>query len=130
MSNRVPTKKNLIAVVDDDLEMLESLELALLSAGYHTELFASAEKFLVVAQKLEAGCIIIDIKLGGMSGLDLVRALCAAGFAVPIVLITGSRDAVYRRQAIELGCAAFLLKPFTADQLIEAVATAINSKQN
>jgi FixJ family two-component response regulator len=130
MSNRVPKTKNLIAVVDDDLDMLESLELALLSAGYHTELFASAEKFLLVAQRLEAGCIVIDIHLGGLSGLDLVRALCVAGFAVPIVLITGSPDAVYRRQAIELGCAAFLLKPFTADQLIEAVAMAINSKQN
>jgi FixJ family two-component response regulator len=62
MSNRVPTK-NIIAVVEDDHEMLDSLELALLSAGYHTELFASAEKFLVAAQKLEAGCIVIDIQL-------------------------------------------------------------------
>jgi FixJ family two-component response regulator len=129
MSNRVPTK-NLIAVVDDDLEMLEALELALLSAGYHTELFASAENFLAAAQKLDAGCIVIDIQLGGMSGLDLVRALCAAGFAVPVVLITGSPEALYRRQAIELGCAAFLLKPFSTDQLIEAVARAIQSKQN
>jgi FixJ family two-component response regulator len=129
MSNRVPTK-NLIAVVDDDLEMLEALELALLSAGYHTELFASAETFLVAAQKLDAECIVIDIQLGGMSGLDLVRALCAAGFAVPVVLITGSPEALYRRQAIELGCAAFLLKPFSTDRLIEAVARAIQSKQN
>src|SRR5689334_8094535 len=107
MSNFV-SKKNIIAVVNDDLGMLEWLELALQSAGYHTELFSSAGEFLAAVPKLEVGCIIIDIELGGPSGLDLVRALCAAGFAVPIVLITGSPGDSYRRQAIELGCAAFL----------------------
>jgi two-component system, LuxR family, response regulator FixJ len=127
MSNFV-SKKNKIAVVNDDLGMLEWLELALQSAGYHTELFSSAGEFLAAVPKLEVGCIIIE--LGGLSGLDLVRALCAAGFAVPIVLITGSPENRYRPQAIKLGCAAFLGKPVSTDQLIEAVARAIRSTHN
>jgi FixJ family two-component response regulator len=60
----------------------------------------------------------------------LVRALCAQGFALPVIFITGSHDELHRRQAMELGCAAFLLKPFSAERLIEAVRKAIGSKLN
>ena len=120
----------MIVVIDDDLEILHSLELMLSLCGYHTKLFASAEEFLSAAPTLEAACLVVDIHLGEISGLELVRALCAQGFAVPVIFITGSRDELHRRQAMELGCAAFLLKPFSAEQLIEAVAKAVGSQLN
>jgi FixJ family two-component response regulator len=119
------SEQKLIAVIDDDPEILESVELLLSCHGYDTKLFASAEELLCVAPTLEAACLIVDIQLGGISGLELVRALCADGFTLPVIFITGSRDELHRRRALELGCAAFLLKPFTADRLIETVEKAI-----
>jgi FixJ family two-component response regulator len=123
-------EQKVIAVIDDDLGILESLELVLSSYGYHTELFASAEEFLSAAPTLEAACLVVNIQLGDISGVELVRTLCVEGFTLPVIFITGSRDELHQRQAMELGCAAFLLKPFPAEQLIEAVAKAIGSKLN
>jgi FixJ family two-component response regulator len=117
-----------IAVVDDDPDILESVELLLSCSGYDTKLFASAEEVLCVVPILEAACLIVDIQLGGISGLELVRVLCASGFTLPVIFITGSQDELLRRQAMELGCAAFLLKPFTAERLIETVRKAIGSR--
>ena len=124
------SEQKVIVVVDDDLDILHSLELVLSLCGYHIELFASAEEFLRAAPTLEAACLVVDIQLGDSSGLELVRALCAQGCAVPVIFITGSQDELHRRQAMELGCAAFLLKPFSADRIIETVRKAIGSKLN
>jgi FixJ family two-component response regulator len=121
-------KYKLIAVVDDDLDVLSSLEHLLSSCGYHSKPFASAEEFLNAAPTLKAACLIVDIQLGNISGLELVSALCEQGYASPVIFITGSRDELHRRRAMELGCSAFLLKPFSAERLIEAVAKAIGSK--
>jgi FixJ family two-component response regulator len=123
-------EQKVIVVIDDDLGILESLELVLSSCGHHTELFASAEEFLSAAPTLEAACLVVDIQLGDISGVELVRTLCAQGFALPVIFITGSPDELHQRQAIELGCAAFLLKPFSAERLIETVRKAIGSKRN
>jgi FixJ family two-component response regulator len=123
-------EQKVIAVIDDDLGILESLELVPSSCGYHTELFASAEEFLYAAPTLDAACLIVDVQLGDISGMEVVRALGAEGFTLPVIFITGSRDDLHRRQAMELGCAAFLLKPFSAERLIETVTKAIGSKLN
>jgi len=123
-------EQKVIVVIDDDLDILHSLELMLSLCGYHTKLFASAEEFLIAAPTLEASCLIVDIQLGELSGLELVRALCAEGLTLPVIFITGSRDELHRQQAIELGCAAFLLKPFSAERLIDTVRKAIGSKLN
>ena len=120
----------MIVVVDDDPDILHSLELVLSLCGYQTKLFASAEEFLSAAPTLEAACLVVDIQLGDSSGLELVRALCAQGLALPVIFITGSRNELHRRQAMELGCAAFLLKPFSAERIIETVRKAIGSKLN
>ena len=124
------SEQNVIVVVDDDPDILHSLELVLSLCGYHVELFASAEEFLRAAPTLEAACLVVDIQLGEISGVELIRALCAEGFEVPVIFITGSHDELHRRQAMELGCAAFLLKPFSAERLIETVRKAIGSKLN
>jgi len=123
-------EQKVIVVIDDDLDILHSLELVLSLCGYHTKLFASAEEFLCAAPTLEAACLVVDIQLGDISGLDLVHALYAQGCELPVIFITGSQDELHRRQAIEIGCTAFLLKPFSAERLIEAVKKAIGSKLN
>jgi len=122
-------EQKVIAVVDDDLGALESLGVMLSSCGYHSELFASAEEFVSAAPTLEAACLIVDIQLGDVSGVELVRALCAEGFNSPVIFITGSRDELHWGQAMELGY-AFLLKPFPAERLIDIVRKAISSKLN
>ena len=119
-----------IVVIDDDREILHCLELVLSLCGYHIELFASAVDFLIAAPKLEASCLIVDIQLGDISGLELVRVLCEEGLTLPVIFITGSGDEWHRQQAIELGCTAFLLKPFSTERLIEVVRKAIGSKLN
>ena len=122
-------EQKVIAVVDDDLEVLESLGVMLSSCGYHSELFASAEEFVSAAPTLEAACLIVDIRLGDVSGVDLVRALCAEGFTSPVIFIAGSQHELHWGQAMELGY-AFLLKPFPAERLIDIVRKAISSKLN
>jgi len=119
-----------IAIIDDDPNILNGLDLLLSSYDYRPELFASAEDFLHAAATSEAACLVVDIQLGGMSGVELGRQLSESGFTVPIIFMTGSRDDVHRRQAMEVGCDAFLLKPFSSDRLIEAVGKAIGSKRN
>jgi len=120
----------MIAVVDNNPHILQGLDLLLSSCGYHSKLFASAEEFLSAAPTLGAACLIVDILLGSRAGLELVRALSAQGVALPGICITASRNELYLRQATELGCAAFFLKPFSSERLIEAVAKAIGSKLN
>ena len=118
-----------IVIVDNNLHILQCLDLLLSSCGYHSKLFASAEEFLS-APTLGAACLIVDIQLGNISGLELVRTLSAQGCALPVIFITASCNELHQRQAMELGCAAFLPKPFSAERLIEAVARAIGSTLN
>jgi FixJ family two-component response regulator len=123
-------EQKVVVVIDDDLDILHSLELVLSLCGYHAKLFASAEEFLSAASTIEAACLVVDIQLGDISGLELVRALYAQGCELPVIFITGSHDELHRRRAMEVGCAAFLLKPFSAERLIETVRKAIGSKLN
>jgi FixJ family two-component response regulator len=119
-----------IAVVDNNLHILQGLDLLLSSCGYHSKLFASAEEFLSAAPTLGAACVIVDIQLGHISGLELVRTLSAQGSALPVIFITASSNDLHQRQAMELGCAAFFPEPFSAERLIEAVAKATGSTLN
>jgi FixJ family two-component response regulator len=118
-------QRNVIAVMDDD-EGVRDATGALLSAfGYCTELFASAEEFLSAALTSKAKCLVVDIQLGEVSGLDLGRQLAATGFKLPIIFMTGSKDERLRRQALDLGCVALLHKPFPAERLLEAIKKAL-----
>lgn len=118
-----------IAIIDDDPDLLEALDLMLSSRGYRPALFASAEEFLGAAATSEAACLVVDIQLGGISGVELGRQLSASGFTFPIIFMTGSREELHRRQAMDVGCVAFLLKPFPEDRLIESITSAIDAKQ-
>jgi FixJ family two-component response regulator len=122
------SERNTIAVVDDDPEIRDGLELLLSSYGYRTLLFASAKEFLSAAATAVAACLVVDVQLGDSSGIELGRNLSTMGCATPIIFITASQEELHRRQAMALGCVAFLLKPFSADRLIEAIKRAVGSK--
>ena len=99
---------------------------ALVSAfGYVTYTFSSAEAFLSVAAASKASCLVVDVQLGGISGVELARQLANAGFKFPIIFMTALDDEVILRQAEQLGCVAYLRKPFNEDLLIEAIVRAI-----
>jgi FixJ family two-component response regulator len=94
----------------------------LLSAfGYDTELYASAKEFLDAAMTTEAICLIVDIQLGASCGVEFAQHLASSGFTMPIIFMTADDNESVKRRAMEIGCAAFLPKPFSADVLIEAL---------
>ena len=124
----LPVQQYVISVVVLDPETLQMIDLMLLSWGYLTELYASAEEFLSAAATSEAACIVIDIHLGDISGVDLAIRLAAMGFKVPVIIITESQDEQHRQGAMDFGSTAFLLKPFPADRLSEAIRKAIGLK--
>jgi len=113
---------DVIAVVDDSEIMRDALDGLLAAVGYRTELYASAEEFMRAATTTRAACLVVDVELGGASGPQLLRDLAARGLDFPAILTSGSRDAALGRIAAELGCRAFLLKPFAPDDLLETLA--------
>src|SRR4051812_38360646 len=114
-------RRKLVLVVDDDTSMLKGLERLLNASGFDTEVFASAEAFLARAFDREAACLLIDIHLGGMSGIELRRRLAASGSAVPVVFMTAFDDEKTHHAAVEAGCVVCLHKPFPARLLIGAI---------
>jgi len=126
----VAVATNAIAVVDDDPEIRSGLELILWSHGYRALSFASAKEFLEAAATAQPACVVIDIQLGESSGIELGRRLYAMGLRFPTIFMTGSRQELHRREAMEFGCVAFLNKPFPPDELITAITLATGSNSN
>src|SRR5262245_44783018 len=118
-------QRNVIAIVDDDPAMRGALENLLRAHGYGTEVYASGTEFIDAAATTQASCLVVDIELGDMTGVEMNRRVSDAGFAFPVVFITGSVHERHRRQAMEHGCAAYLLKPFSSDRLIDAIEKGI-----
>jgi FixJ family two-component response regulator len=116
----------LVSVVDDDISVRKSLERLIRSAQLETKVFASAEDFLNAVHGRKADCLILDVRLPGMSGIELHRHLLAQSFDVPVIFITahGSDDDA-RLQAVSDWTVAYLIKPFNADELLDAVNVAL-----
>jgi FixJ family two-component response regulator len=110
-----------IAVVDDDPSLLQGLHRLLSAHGFRVQTFASAEVFLDDIAHCEADCLILDIHLGGISGIDLQRQLIASGRKLPVIFMTAIDNDATHREAIEVGCIAYLGKPFLAKLLIDAI---------
>ena len=123
-------QSGLIAVVDDDPDMRCVVKDLLLQYGFQAEVFASAEDFLATASTCRASCLIIDIQLGAMSGIELAHQLAIFGLDVPVIFMTGSLSMTIQKKAIEAGCVAYLQKPFPAKELMRAVKKAIAPKQD
>ena len=116
-------KRKVVAIIDDNVRLLGALSRLLSGIGYHTELYASAKEFLDVAMTSEALCLIVDIQLGDSCGLKLARHLAKTGFTIPIIFMTGNGDEALKKQAMEIGCIAYLRKPFSAEVLMEVLNT-------
>jgi len=117
-------RRKLVVVVDDDTSMLKGLERLLNASGFDTELFSSAEAFLAGEPNRDTACLVVDIHLGGMSGIELRRRLAATGSVVPVIFMTAFDDESTHQAAIDAGCVACLQKPFTSRLLIGAIETA------
>src|SRR5262245_30475506 len=118
------TLRKLIAIVDDDPSMLKGVQRLLTAHGFDTEVFNSAEAYLGRNSGREPACLVLDIQLGGMSGIELRRRLAAIGSATPEVFMTAFDDETTRKDAVDAGCVAYLHKPFLARLLIGALEQA------
>jgi FixJ family two-component response regulator len=118
---------NMVAVVDDDDLMRNALQGLLKSAGLSARAFASAEEFLNSGQQHRTACLIADIRMSGMSGLELQARLNAEHCRIPTIFITAHGDAKMRMQALRAGAVEFLAKPFDDEALLESVRAALES---
>jgi FixJ family two-component response regulator len=116
-----------VAIVDDDEAVRVALEGLLRSAGLTARAFESAEEFIGSGQQIQAACLIADIRMPGMSGLELQAKLNTEGCRIPIVFITAHGDAKMRLQALRAGAVEFLAKPFDDEALLESVRAALES---
>lgn len=117
----------LVAIVDDDDLMRGALQGLLKAVGWPAQAFASAEEFLRSGQQHRTACLIADIRMPGMSGLDLQAKLNAEHCRIPTIFITAHGDAQMRMQALRAGAVEFLAKPFDDEALIESVRAALES---
>jgi two-component system response regulator FixJ len=114
-----------IVVVDDDDSLREALERLLDAAGFRPEVYGTAEALLGAGVHVDAACIVSDLKLPGMTGLDLLDGLRARGCSVPIVLITAHDAKGTGESALQRGVAAYIAKPFRGTSLLEVVRSVI-----
>ena len=120
----------LISVVDDDESVRESLDGLIRSVGLAVKVFASAEEFLNSDHLCDTDCLLLDVRMPGMNGIDLHRHLVASHCEIPVIFITahGSEEGV-RSQAFRNGAVDYLIKPLNEDTVLNAVQAALNSKQ-
>ena len=123
----IPKKTNLVAIVDDDDLMRSALQGMLKSVGLTSQAFASAEEFLNSGQQQQTACLIADIRMPGMSGLELQAKLNAEHCRIPTIFITAHGDTRMRMQALRAGAVEFLAKPFDDEVLLGSVRAALES---
>jgi FixJ family two-component response regulator len=115
----------LVSIVDDDESLRRSVKNLLTSVGFQVETFASAEAFLQSAHRADTRCVVLDLRMPGMSGLDLLTHLAATGSPIPVVILTAHSDDEARRRMLQAGAVAFLGKPFHGEALLGAVRRAL-----
>ena len=116
----------MISVIDDDASVRAATNNLLSSHGYRVHTFASAEEFLQSARLNDSSCVITDVQMSAMSGLDLLTHLRAQGYAAPFIFITAFPEESLRARALKAGAICFLAKPFAGPQLIRCVDAAVN----
>jgi FixJ family two-component response regulator len=118
MGSRVRT----IAVIDDNPGMLQGLSRLLWARGFRVQTFASAESFLEEVTRVSADCLVLDIHLSGISGIELQRQLTLAGSELPVIFMTAIDNEATRQEAFDAGCIAYLKKPFRGQLLFDAIS--------
>jgi FixJ family two-component response regulator len=121
----VPDPAPLVCVVDDDVSVREALAELIRSAGWSVQLFSSAHDFLVRSRSVPPSCLVLDVRLPGLSGLDLQARLADLGEGIPIVFITGHGDVPMSVRAMKAGAVEFLTKPFEPQELLDGIGRAI-----
>jgi two-component system response regulator FixJ len=114
-----------VALIDDDAAVLDSLRMALRKRGIEVACFASAEDFLAGFDALDARCVVTDVRMPGLSGIDLQHELIRRGSAVPLILITGHGDIAMAVDSVKLGAFDFIEKPFEDQRLAESIRKAL-----
>jgi FixJ family two-component response regulator len=117
--------RRVVAIVDDDESVREALEALVMTAGLDVLAFASAEGFLDSGQQENIGCLISDIRMPGMSGLELQARLNEDDYKIPIIFITAHGEEKVRMQALRAGAVEFLTKPFDDEAMLERIASAL-----
>jgi FixJ family two-component response regulator len=121
----MPHSKPIVFVVDDDISVRESLELLIRCEGWEPETFASAQEFLDRPRALTPSCLILDVSLPGLSGLDLQKCIASERKDMPIIFITGYGDVPMTVKAMKAGAVEFLTKPFEDETLLSAIRHSI-----
>lgn len=122
------TEAALFSIVDDDDSMRQAIESLIKSIGFRAETFASTEEFVQCDHIAQMACLILDVQLPGMNGLELQRLLSIAAYNFPIIFITARADDCMRDRALKAGALAFLYKPFSEQALLEAVYSALKQR--
>jgi FixJ family two-component response regulator len=121
----MPEQKQTIVVVDDDASMSKAIERLLHASGFQAVTFPSAEALLYAGAPAAAGCLVADVRLPGLSGFDLYWRLAESGRKLPVIFITAHDNPSVRQQADETSAVAYLPKPFSRRQLLNAVSRAL-----
>jgi FixJ family two-component response regulator len=117
----------LISIVDDDDSLRNSLDNLIRSVGFQAQGFSSAEAFLGSSKAQDTACLILDMRLPGMNGLELQRQIVAANWRIPIIFITSHADGDAQARALEAGAVDYLYKPFREEQLLNAIDAAMKN---
>ncbi len=121
--------RNLISVIDDDQSVRTTTARLVESFGFRAAAFESAEVFLGSGQLQDTSCLIVDVQMEGMSGLQLQSQLAASRSRIPIIFLTAYDDQEFRRRGMQAGAVAFLGKPFTDEQLLQTIRSALGHKK-
>ena len=123
------TKAGVIAIVDDDEPLREALGSVLKAAGFLTNTYASADEFFDAPSRSNTACLVLDVRLPGMSGIELQKRLDDAGSRVPIIFVTAHGDASLRELVMKAGAAGFLNKPVRSEALLKAIHAALQKAE-
>jgi FixJ family two-component response regulator len=119
--------RRVVCIVDDDASLRRSLSNLLTSVGFRVETFPSAEAFLESVHRQRTGCMVLDLRMAGMSGLELLRHLDATDSRIPVIILTAHDDEDTRQRTLRAGAVAFLKKPFQSAVLVDAVRSALST---
>ena len=119
-------ERRVVSIVDDDESLRRSVRNLLTSVGFHVETFESAEAFLQSAERGQTGCLVLDLRMPGMNGLELLRHLSGRGVLIPAIVLTAHGDDGTRQRSLQAGAVAFIGKPFNGTALLDAVRAALN----
>lgn len=118
---------NLISVVDDDESVRRTTKLLIESFGYRAAVFESADTFLKSGRLYDTSCLVVDVQMPAMNGLEFQTHLAAEGWSIPIIFITAYENKESRRNAMQAGAVAFLNKPFNDEQLFQTIRSTLTT---